>query len=74
MGYRCVLALAAKWPVVLQLLGAAAVAFGVGMLAGLAWGVVAFGLEAVVTGTLAEAEQRAPRPARPPRGSLGGTA
>ena len=47
-------------PVLLQVLGAFAIAFGVGILAGLAWAVIVIGGEAVVAGSLAEAEAAEP--------------
>jgi hypothetical protein len=43
------------WPSLLQVAGLVAVCFGVGMLAGLAWALVAGGASAVVVGAANEA-------------------
>lgn len=42
------------WPVWLQVVGGLAICFGVGFLAGFAWGLITLGVEAVACGTMAE--------------------
>lgn len=48
--------IARHWPLVLQILGALAVAVGLALLFGFAVGLIALGVEAVAVGMLAEAE------------------
>ena len=45
-----------SWPVALQILGGLAICFGVGAVAGLGWGLISFGVQAVTAGMLAEAK------------------
>jgi hypothetical protein len=43
-----------SWPVWLQILGGLGLCFGIGMIAGLGWGIVTLSLHALVSGILAE--------------------
>lgn len=49
---------AARLPVLAQVVGALAVAYGVGVAFGYAYGAIAFGVEALAGGTLAELDAK----------------